>query len=81
MLTLCVFSSDIHPCASIHHELLRSVFTWQGGGQLIPEDELLKAVWDFDWDERWLQCFIALAYAGIFILLAVYAGAKIRYIK
>ena len=37
--------------------------------------------WGFHWDERWLQCFISLAFAGFWILIAMFAGAKIRYVK
>jgi hypothetical protein len=38
-------------------------------------------VWGFDWDERWLQCCISLAFGGMFLLLSILVAAKVRYVK
>ncbi len=51
------------------------------GNVVVPEDVLAKQLWGFDYDERWLQCFISLAFTGFFMLIAVVAGAKVRHVK
>ena len=74
----CVEVSPSRNLSTLSVELLSHV---QGDGMHVPEDVLLKELWGFDWDERWLQCFSALAFGGVFLALAVFAGAKFRFIQ
>ena len=53
---------------------------WQRQGLALEED-LANSIWGYFWSERWLQCLISLAFTGVFMLVAIRAGAKIRYVK
>ena len=48
---------------------------------MVSEEEFLKAIWGFDWDDRLLQCFIPLIFAAAFLAGAVWAAAKLRFTK